>query len=95
MIHARKPSDAALAAHAAHRASRTERRKFTVVGPREVAGKRKGETVEMDVTPEQAAALIEAGHVVEAADQKNEADEPAANNRVPRGKRSSTAERNS
>lgn len=40
-------------------------RTFTVTGPLPVGGKKKGETVTLYITPDQADALIEAGHVVE------------------------------
>lgn len=64
MPNAPKPSEAALAAHAAHRANLAEARQYLVVGPRAVEGKCKGETVELTLTPGQEAALVQAGHIV-------------------------------
>lgn len=37
--------------------------KYEVIGPLPVRGRRKGESVELELTPEQEAALIAGGHV--------------------------------
>lgn len=82
--HAPEPSAEAVATHAKHREPQAVNRTFTVAGPRPIQGKCKGETVVLCVTPEQADALILAGHVVEksptipAAQKETEADEPPA-----------------
>lgn len=51
--------------HALHRLDGLRKRLFTVVGPKTVHGKNKGETLEVTLTDSQADALIIAGHVTE------------------------------
>jgi hypothetical protein len=53
------------------------KRVFTVAGPHTVFGKHKGETVEAELTDEQADALILGGHVVEKSATKAVVLEPA------------------
>jgi len=58
-------TEANKALRALHRSNGLRTRVFVVSGPHTIAGKSKGEVVELELTDDQADALIKAGHIVE------------------------------
>lgn len=44
-------------------------RKFLIVGPHSIQGRQTGETVELELTSDQVAALVQGGHIVEVHDE--------------------------